>query len=175
MSVDAVTLFFALLALVAGLSSAAAVGSVLSGDRFGLWAALRPLAVEFAAAVAVTATAGSLYLSEVVGYTPCQLCWVQRAFMYPAALALVGAALTRRPVLAWVGGGLAAIGLPIAIFHRYDQAVGGAGGVCDEANPCSLKWVEEFGFVTIPTMAALGFLAIATFVALHHFTDPERA
>jgi disulfide bond formation protein DsbB len=141
--------------------------SRLTGDPVGLWAAIRPLAVPVAAAVATTATLGSLYLSEVAGYDPCRLCWVQRAFMYPAAVLLIIAAVTRRTALALVGGGLALIGLPIAVFHRYDQAVGGVGDFCDAANPCALIWVEEFGFVTIPTMAAAGFFAVVVFVALH--------
>ena len=38
--------------------------------------------------VALVATLGSLYLSEVLGYRPCKLCWYQRIAMYPLALML---------------------------------------------------------------------------------------
>lgn len=33
--------------------------------------------------VACVATLGSLYLSEILGYEPCKLCWFQRILMYP--------------------------------------------------------------------------------------------
>ena len=61
---------------------------------------------------------------------------------------------------------LAAFGLPVSIFHRVEEAVGGFGNVCEIDNPCSLKWIEEYGFVTIPTMAGIGFASIIVFVLL---------
>jgi disulfide bond formation protein DsbB len=160
MTVDTVTLFFALLSGLSVLIAAAVALSAVTADKLGVLAALRPVSVEVAAAIAVTATAGSLYLSEVQGYDPCRLCWIQRGFMYPAAIVLVIAVLTRfRPAIL-LAAALAAIGLAVALFHRYEQASGEVGGFCDQANPCSSRWVEQFGFVTIPTMAAAGFVAI---------------
>src|SRR3954464_15626772 len=47
----------------------------------------------FAGAVAMTAT--SLYLSEVLHYIPCRLCWFQRACAYPNVIVLLVAAITR--------------------------------------------------------------------------------
>ena len=61
---------------------------------------------------------------------------------------------------------LAAIGLPVSIFHRVDQASGGIGSFCELNNPCSSRWVNHFGFVTIPTMAGAGFAAIVALVAV---------
>jgi len=43
--------------------------------------------------VALIATLGSLYFSNVKGYVPCVLCWYQRIAMYPLALWLGIAAL----------------------------------------------------------------------------------
>lgn len=171
MGVDTVTLFLALLALVALATSVAVVISYVTGDRLGLWAAIKPVSTEFAAAVAVTATAGSLYLSEGAHYTPCRLCWIQRGFMYPAAVLLVLALVTKRAALRLVAGGLAVVGLAVAIFHRYEQEFGGIGDFCQADNPCSLRWVNEFGFLTIPTMAGIGFLTIAVMVGLRHLDD----
>lgn len=173
MAHETATLFFALLALaLVGLMLA--LGGTLAfdrSDRFGLVGFVRPLAVEGAALVAVACTAGSLYLSEVAGFAPCRLCWVQRGFMYPAAVLLVVAAVTRHRGLTMAGGLLALIGLPVALFHRLEQSAGEIGGVCDLANPCSGRWINHFGFVTIPTMAAVGFVGILVFVALSR-SDP---
>lgn len=87
--------------------------------------------------------------------------------MYPAALLLIVAVVTRRRAPTIVAGGLAALGLPVSLFHRYEQAAGEVGGLCDLANPCSTRWVEHFGFVTIPTMAAVGFVGVLSLIALH--------
>lgn len=160
MTIETVTLFFAMLSILAAAVAAVIVVSALTADRFALLAAIRPVSVEIAAAIAVTATAGSLYLSEVQGYDPCRLCWIQRGFMYPAAVVLVAAIVTKYRPAILVAAALAAIGLPVALFHRYEQSAGEVGGFCDQANPCSSRWVEEFGFITIPTMAAAGFVAI---------------
>lgn len=166
MNVQTVTLFFALLSGLAILMTLVVAISAVTSDRFGAVAAIRPAALEMAAAVAVTATLGSLYLSEGAGYEPCRLCWVQRGFMYPAAVLLIVAVVRRARWAALAGAALAAIGLPVALFHRLEQAVGGFGTVCELDNPCSSTWVDHFGFVTIPTMAAAGFAAIVTLVAL---------
>ena len=36
--------------------------------------------------VSLTAVIGSLFYSEIVGYTPCVLCWWQRVFLYPQVI-----------------------------------------------------------------------------------------
>jgi disulfide bond formation protein DsbB len=176
MAHETATLFFALLAVVLGLFLIAlGVGAIVDrGDRFGFRASVRSVALEAATAVAVACTAGSLYLSEVAGFVPCRLCWVQRAFMYPAALLLVVALVTKNRIYATIAGVLAALGLPVALFHRYEQSAGEVGGVCDASNPCSSRWVNHFDFVTIPTMAAVGFLAILVFVAMDRRRDTTR-
>lgn len=167
---NTVTFFFALLALAAAGIAVAIVISALTGDRLGVIAALRPIAVEVAAAVATTAMVGSLVLSEVIGYEPCLNCWIQRGFMYPASLLLLAAVFSRRNALVVGAGVLATLGLPVAVFHRVEQAIGTEiGGVCDAATPCSAKWVEHLGFMTIPTMAGCGFAAIMALVAIHLF------
>lgn len=167
---QSITTFFALLALLAALIAVAIAISALTGDRLGVIAGLRPIAVELAAAVATTAMLGSLVLSELIGYVPCTNCWIQRGFMYPAALMLLGAVATGRRGLVKVAGALAIPGLLVAIVHRIEQATGTElGGVCDAAAPCSTKWVNHFGFMTIPTMAGCGFAAILALTAIHLF------
>ena len=153
-----------MLAMLAAAITVLIAVSALTGDRLGVIRSLRSVAVELAAAVAVTSTVGSLIMSEVLNFEPCLNCWVQRGFMYPAAALLAVAAFTKRMVLAKAAALLALIGLPIAIFHRYEQATGTEiGGLCGDGAPCSAKYFEHFGFVTIPTMAGIGF---ATIIAL---------
>jgi len=174
-TVDTFTLFFALLAIVAALIAIGIAVSALIGDRFRIIDSLRPIAIELAAAVATTATIGSLILSEGAGYEPCLNCWIQRGFMYPAAFLLIGSVLTKKLVLAKIAGVLAILGICVSIFHRYEQAAGvEIGGLCDASAPCSAKFVEQFGFLTIPTMAGCGFAAIIALVAIS-VKKPTRA
>ena len=75
--------------------------------------------------VALAATLGALFIGEVMGMTPCLLCWYQRIFMFPLALILGMAAFAedRRGAGVRVAAGLGWCrhrGLP----HRSDRRVG---------------------------------------------------
>lgn len=174
MSTRAVSQFLALLTL--GGFVAVVVGVVvLVAARSASWArvgqtAMQPLALPLATLAAVGAMSGSLYYSEVAGFDPCRLCWIQRGFMYPAAVVLLAAIAcsgsTRRR-LAWTAFALAAGGLAVSIYHRLEQQFpDSVGGACALDNPCSGRWVNTFGFITIPTMAAAAFLLVLVFVPM---------
>lgn len=184
MTVRAMSLFFALLAVGANLVVVAAVIGRL-GRAIPAIAALRatvvdevrPYALGLAAFVASVATAGSLYYSEVAGFPPCTLCWVQRGFMYPLALVLVVAAArgtwrvrTGARVWALLGG---AVSVWHLLVERFPALEGSA--VCDPANPCSIRWVQELGFITIPYMALSAFLLAATLLWVDPPHDQSRA
>lgn len=110
--------------------------------------------------VAGVATGGSLYYSEVVDFIPCEFCWFQRIAMYPifALLAVAVVSRTRMPSRYIIT--LAAIGLALSIYHYQLQLFPEQGGTCSGPVSCTGKYVEEFGFVTIPFMAGSGFLSI---------------
>lgn len=122
-----------------------------------------PSALVLAFAVALVSTAGSLYLSEVAHFVPCKLCWYQRIAMYPLAPVL-GLAALRRDARVWpyallvglVGAGLSTYHV---LLERFPSLSGSA--TCDPSNPCTIRWVERFGYLTIPAMALSGFLLIA--------------
>jgi len=181
MSTSVITTFFAILALLClattilgiGLAVAARVsdGGRRALDRVGDELAGAGLWIAFV--IAAVATGGSLYLSGGAGFTPCTLCWYQRIAMYPLAL-ILGIAAWRRDVGVRVYViPVAVIGALVSCYHilieRFPDLQSGS---CDPNNPCSLKWVEHFGFVTIPTMALAGFAAIVTILALTPRSDP---
>jgi hypothetical protein len=159
----------AILALVAAASAIATTVALLA-RRVPAW--LRDdVALPLAAAIATVATGGSLYFSEVAGYLPCTLCWYQRIAMYPLVVVL-GVATWRRDRQVWrTAVPIAAIGAGISIWHILIERNPSWGGVCDATAPCSLLWVEEFGFLTLPTMALIGFLAIIALSLAARDTD----
>lgn len=174
MSTDQVSLFLALLALLAQAAVVALASAALVRARRPdvAWAAdlveaVRPLALWSAAAVAAVALLGSLYFSEVADFPPCRLCWYQRIGMYPLAVILPIAAWRRDGTVRWYALPLAVGGGLVSIYHvlieRYPSLESGS---CDPTNPCSIIWVERLGYLTIPTMALSGFALIVTLLAL---------
>ncbi|MBO8164382.1 MAG: disulfide bond formation protein B [Brevibacillus sp.] len=114
-------------------------------------------------AIAVVATLGSLYFSEVLMFVPCELCWYQRILMYPLTIHL-GIAVVRRDYnQSLYAGVMAVIGAGISTYHYLIQKIstlhelGAACGVI----PCTTQYINWFGFVTIPFLALAAFVSIA--------------
>lgn len=175
MTTEAVTLFLALLAVVAEVATATAVVLFVGGrfsptlGNFGRRVAetVSPSALSLAALVAAVCTAGSLYLSEVAGFLPCKLCWYQRYAMYPLVPILGLAAWKGFTRLRPYAFALATIGSMISVYHiLVERGIVKESASCDPTNPCSLIWVKRLGYLTIPTMALSGFLLILTLLAV---------
>ena len=168
---ETVILFFALLTVALQVALVGGVFATAGSRRRsnGLAEAVGPLALGAAALVALTSTLGSLYLSEVSHFLPCKLCWYQRIAMYPLSIMLIIAAVRRDGGIRRYVFPLAFIGALISLYHvlleRFPSLESSA---CDPANPCSLIWVKKFGYVTIPTMALTGFLAVMALLTIHH-------
>jgi hypothetical protein len=115
--------------------------------------------VGLAGLVALTATAGSLLYSEYYLFEPCRLCWYQRIAMYPLVLILAtGWWRNDRTVLGYAIPP-AVVGAGISVWHLANQWIL-TGNTCPVGPSCSVRYVTEFGFVTIPFMALSGFVAI---------------
>ncbi|MSR78971.1 MAG: disulfide bond formation protein B [Candidatus Taylorbacteria bacterium] len=105
----------------------------------------------------------SLMYSDVIGYEPCKLCWVQRIFLYPQVV-IFGLALwkkTRDSDIYCLF--LSVIGAVIAGFHYYAQSFNpSALPACDAAGgaSCAVRFFMEFGYVTIPLMSFTSFIFI---------------
>jgi disulfide bond formation protein DsbB len=117
---------------------------------------------------ALIATLGSLFFSEVSQFIPCRLCWFQRIGMYPLAAILLIAAIRRDTRgAALYGLPLAIFGSIVAIYHiyiEYNPEAETAG--CKIGAPCSTKWIEKLGYITIPVLALTAFLAIIALLSL---------
>jgi disulfide bond formation protein DsbB len=180
LTVDTVSLFLALLAVVAQVATAAAVVLAVGGRFSEGLAALRrqaveaiaPSALSLAFVVAAVCTAGSLYFSEVAHFPPCHLCWLQRYCMYPLVPILGFVAARRTGWVRPLAAGPAVIGAVIATYHvLLERNPHWESTVCDPKNPCTLIWVERLGYLTIPTMALSGFLLILTLLAVSRAGD----
>ncbi len=112
---------------------------------------------------ALVATVGSLYFSEVMGYVPCNMCWYQRIMMYPLVAIFTVALLRRDGMARHYGLPLAVFGLAIAIFHNlvyYGVIAEGQIGICLASVPCTTRWFEWLGFISIPQLSLIAFTVI---------------
>ncbi len=160
MDAELLATFFGVLLLLG------AVGVVAAWLVPSVRAEIAPSAIALGALVAGGAMAGSLYFSEGAGYVPCELCWWQRAAMYPLAIALavsaaIGFERIRRPAIV-----VAALGLAVSIYHTHLQLFPDQSSFCDASNPCTGRWVEAFGWMTIPQMAAIAFVLVIGLLSL---------
>lgn len=112
--------------------------------------------------VALVATLGSLFYSEYANFIPCRLCWFQRIAMYPLAVILLVAAL-RRDVRSAVQYAIVfpVAGALIAGYHIYIEINPEAESAgCKVGASCATKWIEEFGYVTLPVLSLTAFATI---------------
>jgi disulfide bond formation protein DsbB len=112
----------------------------------GYWIAL---------AVALAATGGSLFFSEVLDLPPCHLCWYQRIFIYPQVL-LLGLALIIRDKKVWYYIAALSLGAVIIALYQYlMQQLPGNALVCSINGPasCGQVLIYYFGYITIPLMS----------------------
>jgi len=133
------------------------------------WIRTRSLLLAFS--VALIATLGSLTYSEVLGYEPCKLCWIQRIFMYPQILVLGFAVWKHKGSSALIDTSLvlSVIGVIITLYHYLMQRGLIPEGPCAAIGysvSCAKVFVMQFGYITIPLMALSAFLLISVLLLL---------
>lgn len=111
---------------------------------------------------AFIATAGSLYFSEVLHYPPCILCWYQRIVMYPLVILIAIGILRKDKNISIYVLPLSVIGIIIAAYHNllYFNILPESAAPCVAGVSCTTKFIEWFGFITIPFLSLLSFVLI---------------
>jgi disulfide bond formation protein DsbB len=166
---DAVTLLLAALGIVGQIALVlfgivlllrlVGVGAPLEYVRGAIWG----YELWLAFVVSTVATLGSLFFSEIADYVPCELCWIQRIFMYPLALVTLPMALARDNRAARYLLPLPLLGAGFAVYHLLvENGVVEQSQACLVSAPggCATKWIDEFGYITIPTLALTAFLLV---------------
>jgi disulfide bond formation protein DsbB len=113
--------------------------------------------------VALVATLGALFIGEVMGRTPCLLCWYQRILMFPMALILGMAVFANDRRGAIYALPLACGGVVVSAYHTALVA----GWVpqwwvpCGSGPSCSERSLEILGGIQIPWLSLGAFFTIA--------------
>jgi disulfide bond formation protein DsbB len=124
--------------------------------------------------IAALSTLGALFMGEVMGLTPCVLCWYQRIAMFPLVLVLAAGLFPLDAKVVRYALPLAGVGLLIAAYHLLLTAgvIPEAMAPCTQGVPCGKNQAQWFGFVTIPLLSFCAFLAIAILLTLSALRKP---
>jgi len=162
---------FLVLALLALLCFSQRAKNQPDGFWGKLFVLLKNNAYRLVFIVSVSATIGSLFLSEVIKLPPCDLCWFQRVFMYSIALLFLVALLKRERILKPYALTLAIIGGLIALYQYFLQIGTMLNLEADQFIPCSATNIScsiitniSFGFITIPMSSLVAFALIVLFL-----------
>lgn len=165
-----VVFFYSVLTVLGQLIAVAAIVLLLlsrSGRKnaLGAWISAHGLGLMFT--VALLATLGSLFFSDIAGWNPCKDCWFQRIFMYPQVVLLFVAMWKRDKAIAPYILAMCLIGMVIAAFHYAEQVELALHPVdpktlipCDSSGEsCAATQIHfTFGYITIPMMALTAFI-----------------
>ena len=127
---------------------------------YELWAAF---------VVTAIATGGSLFYSQIAGFIPCELCWFQRICMYPLSILTLLTAIAGDHRAARYLLPLPVVGAGVSVYHLLvENGVVQQTQACFASAPggCATKWTNEFGYMTIPTLALTAFLLTFAFLLL---------
>ena len=113
--------------------------------------------------VSIVSTLGSLYFSEIRGYEPCKMCWIQRIFMYPIVIMTTIAFIQKNAHIALTTAVFAIMGGSVSLYHYGIQKL----SFLSESAPscgmvsCTGQYINWLGFITIPFLALTAFILIA--------------
>ncbi|MDG5778006.1 disulfide bond formation protein B [Haloarculaceae archaeon H-GB2-1] len=119
--------------------------------------------LALATLVALVATAGSLFFSQVLGLIPCELCWYQRILMYPLVVVLGVAAVEERANVARTVLPLSTLGIAVATYHSFLQTTTNQSTCAVGA--CGSVQYRILG-LTIPNLSLVAFVLVTVAVGL---------
>ena len=131
------------------------------------------LALYLAWLVALAATLGAILLGEVLGRTPCTLCWYQRIAMFPLALVLGVACLADDRRVGRYALPLALAGATVALYHTllYTGVVTAPIIPCSQSGPsCTDRASQAVAGVPLPMLSLACFAAITVLLVLAYRT-----
>lgn len=126
--------------------------------------------------ISLSAVLGSLIYSNLAGFPPCELCWIQRIFMYPQALISFIALIRKDKSVIQYLFPLSILGGLIAFYHSITHfGLGDSLLECTSAlGDCGKLYVFEYGYITIPLMSLTMFVYLFAVYLLYFKSTKER-
>ncbi|MBA4742591.1 MAG: disulfide bond formation protein B [Azoarcus sp.] len=126
--------------------------------------------------LALFSTLAVLFIGEVMGQTPCVLCWFQRAFMFPLAV-ILAVACYRSDFTIWrYAVPLAGIGALFALGHTllYAGLIPQRIQPCSATGPsCSGVDMTILGGIPLPLLGLIAFALITILLLVIRRRSPQ--
>lgn len=113
--------------------------------------------------IATASTLGSLFFSDIMNYAPCSMCWYQRIFMYPLVVIFLTGLFPFDKNIVKYSLPLTLLGTGFAFYHTllYSGFIPKSMQPCGHGVSCSEKYLDIFGFISIPMLSLFAFSIIA--------------
>ena len=110
----------------------------------------------------------SLFVGEILGVEPCNLCWYQRIALFPLTIILGIAAYKDDAEIVPYALPLASIGAAVALYQTIGQKLPYLFGsaTCGYSEACAAPVFSLLGFITFPLLSAAGFALICYFLSV---------
>lgn len=107
-------------------------------------------------------TLGSLFFSHIMDFAPCVLCWYQRICLFPLVIILATGLFPFDKRVITYSLPLAIAGGLTAFYHNllYSGIIPQELQPCSKGISCTEKYIDLFGFFTIPMLSLISFLAV---------------
>jgi disulfide bond formation protein DsbB len=127
--------------------------------------------------LSLSAVATSLFYSDIIGYAPCKLCWLQRIAIYPACLLFFLAFLRKDRSISYYLTPMLVLGSIVSVYHNYIYYFGEGTAPCDSSGvSCVQRLVSEFGgYISITSMSLTVFFALFVLLGVAHFYKKGEA
>lgn len=119
--------------------------------------------------IALISTAGSLYFSEILYFSPCVLCWYQRIAMYPLVIILAVGIIKKDKNIHYYVLPISIIGAVFAFYQNllYYNFLAVNLAPCVSGISCTTRYLHLFGFMDIPLLSLISFLLITILLLVH--------
>jgi disulfide bond formation protein DsbB len=122
-------------------------------------------------------TLGSLFFSHVMEFNPCVLCWYQRICLFPLVIILATGLFPFDKRVVTYALPLSIAGCITAFYHNllYSGIIPQDLQPCSKGVSCTEKYIDLFGFITIPMLSLISFtIIIALLILLKKRISPNE-
>lgn len=127
-------------------------------------------ALELIFVTSLGALVFSVWYSNVINFPPCELCWIQRVFLYPQVLLSFIAIFKKDKKMIEYLLPMTVLGGLVALYHSLVHWGVGVGllACTTTGAECAKVYVLEYGYITIPFMALSSFVYLLTISLVYY-------
>ena len=122
----------------------------------------RQLLIFLAWVIALFALVSTLFVSDVLHWAVCPLCWYQRICLYPLVILLGIAAYKNDGLIIPYALPFPITGFLFALYQYLEQMIPGFSPIdfCTQGVACNAIHLKLLGFITIPFLSMMACLCV---------------